>query len=74
MTRKAPHTFHVKTQCKHPRMRAEGDGAARAGKPSHPVYPNLRKVDQGEDMEKCLLNDSGRAGRENIWFQGSPLR
>ena len=30
---------------------------ARAGKPSHPVYPNLRKVDQGEDMEKCLLND-----------------
>ena len=47
---------------------------ARAGKPSHPVYPNLRKVDQGEDMEKFLLNDSGRAGRENIWFQGSPLR
>ena len=41
---------------------------ARAGKPSHSVYPNLRKVDQGEDMEKCLLNDSGRAGRENIWF------
>ena len=45
---------------------------ARPGKPSRPVY--LRKVDQGEDMEKCLLTDSGRAGRENIWFQGSPLR